>query len=424
MTRRNWWVWSIILFFIAFAVAGSGLKVGKIFNKTLCSETQELHSEEKKIVGFLLPGTSPIVMENYKLKNLALLGERKNSSISRQQALPTWGDRSLQTVRLIPGGQSIGVKVSTKGVLVVGYRLIDGMRGQASPGENAGVRIGDVITKINDKTVHSIDDVQKAMSGNAATPLKLSVIRQKKILVKTLVPVEDRNDRKLQLGLYVRDSASGIGTMTFYDPVSGRYGALGHIISDRDTGQPILINNGRILASTVQAIEKGAEGKPGEKIAFFSEHDKSLGSVDQNTPFGIYGKLLQTRGQAAFTCRALPIARADEVHEGRAQILTVLSGHRVETFDIKILNTMPQQYPATKSMVIKIIDPRLLRATGGIIQGMSGSPIIQDGKLVGAVTHVFVNDPTCGYGVHIEWMLRGSGIMGGEKAANKARDAS
>ncbi|MDD9149310.1 SpoIVB peptidase [Sporolactobacillus sp. CQH2019] len=318
---------------------------------------------------------------------------------------------------LVPGGESIGVKLNTRGVLVVGYHLVDSAEGQASPGESAGIHIGDVITKINGKQMVSIRDIRQVITDSrGGTPVRLTVLRQQTLLDKKLVPVRDRNNLHYQLGLYIRDSASGIGTMTFYDPKTSSYGALGHVISDRDTGQPIRIREGSIVRSTVQAIERGSEGKPGEKIAYFPDNALSIGSVDKNTPFGIYGHLQGNYGaRSAGERKAIPIALADQVREGPAQILTVLDGNKVQAFDIKILNSVPQKYPATKGLVIKITDPRLLKATGGIIQGMSGSPIIQDGKLVGAVTHVFVSDPTSGYGVHIEWMLQEAGLAAYQK---------
>jgi stage IV sporulation protein B len=321
------------------------------------------------------------------------------------------GERSakLDHIRLVPGGESIGVKVNTKGVLVVGYHLIESPNGEASPGETAGIRVGDVITAIDGQQMKSIADIRKTMlqaSGDQA--LSVTVLRRQMPLKKKIIPVRDRLGNRCRLGLYVRDSASGIGTMTFYDPRSLIYGALGHVIADRDTGQPVLIRSGRIQHSTVQAIDRGTEGKPGEKIAFFSRNAVGSGTVEKNTPFGIYGRLgnhFTGHGQS------LPVASADEVREGPAKILTVLNGTKVQAFDIAILNAAGQDHPATKGLVIKVTDRKLLQATGGIIQGMSGSPIIQNGKLIGAVTHVFVNDPTCGYGVYIEWMLRETGLL-------------
>lgn len=185
-----------------------------------------------------------------------------------------------------------------------------------------------------------------------------------------------------------------------------------------DTKKPIVVENGEIVKSTVTSIEKGTGGNPGEKLARFSSERKTIGDINRNSPFGIFGTLHQPI-QNNISDQALPVAFSTEVKKGPAEILTVIDDDKVEKFDIEIVSTTPQKFPATKGMVLKITDPRLLKETGGIVQGMSGSPIIQNGKVIGAVTHVFVNDPTSGYGVHIEWMLSEAGIdiYGKEKAS-------
>jgi stage IV sporulation protein B len=317
----------------------------------------------------------------------------------------------LPDIRIVPGGESIGVKLNSVGVLVVGYHLVQTKNGDVSPGEDAGIKVGDIITAINGHNVENMSDVKEYVreAGDSGDPVQMTVLRQEKKLEKTLKPAKDTNDNKFRIGLYIRDSAAGIGTMTFYDPKSGKYGALGHVISDIDTKQPIQVNNGEIVKSQVTSIDKGTDGHPGEKIATFPSDAKAIGNVTKNTPFGIFGTLDKKLTNGLMN-KAIPIALSDEVKEGPAKILTVVDGNKVEAFDIKVLSSVPQKYPATKGLVIKITDPRLLKKTGGIVQGMSGSPIIQNGKLIGAVTHVFVNDPTSGYGVHIEWMLKEAGI--------------
>jgi len=176
-----------------------------------------------------------------------------------------------------------------------------------------------------------------------------------------------------------------------------------------DTQKAITLNDGQIVSSLVTSIEKGSNGDPGEKLARFTNDRKILGTITKNSPFGIFGKLNEPIKNDIMD-KAMPITLSYQVKEGPAKILTVVEGENVKEFDIEIVSSVPQKFPATKGMVIKVTDPELLEATGGIIQGMSGSPIIQDGKVVGAVTHVFVNDPTSGYGCHIEWMLQEAGI--------------
>lgn len=317
----------------------------------------------------------------------------------------------LKDMKVYPGGQSVGVKLNTLGVLVVGHHLVLADGKKVSPGEEAGIQLGDIITKINGKKINNMADVAPFVdeAGKNQKELDISLQRGKETLNATLQPVKDDKEKSFKLGLYIRDSAAGIGTMTFYEPKSHKYGALGHVISDMDTKQPIVVDNGQIVKSTVTAIEKGKNGAPGEKLARFSANREVIGDITTNSPFGIFGNLKKPITNGIMD-KPLPITLANQVKEGPAQILTVTDGDKVEAFDIEIVSTIPQKYPATKGMVLKVVDPKLLEKTGGIVQGMSGSPIIQDGKMIGAVTHVFVNDPTSGYGVHVEWMLNQAGI--------------
>ncbi|WP_242218869.1 SpoIVB peptidase [Bacillus cereus group sp. BfR-BA-01380] len=317
----------------------------------------------------------------------------------------------LKDFKVVPGGQSIGVKLNAKGVLVVGHHLIQTEKGKVSPGELAGVQVGDMITEINGKTIERMSDIAPFIhdSGKTGESLNLVLLRDGKYIRTKLTPQKDGGEQSYRIGLYIRDSAAGIGTMTFIHPESRKYGALGHVISDNDTKKPIQVEDGQIVRSTVTSIERGSNGDPGEKLARFSPDHEVIGNITTNSPFGIFGKL-NTEMKNGIMDEALPIALSHQVKEGPAKILTVINQDKVEAFDIEIVSTVPQKFPATKGMVVKITDKRLLEKTGGIVQGMSGSPIVQDGKLVGAVTHVFVNDPTSGYGVHIEWMLHEAGI--------------
>ncbi len=323
----------------------------------------------------------------------------------------TQKSRSLSSIRIIPGGESVGLKLRTKGVLVIGFHSFTTKSGSASPGEKAGLKVGDVITQLNQKTVSDLAELKDAVNkaGKNGQPITLGLERHHSKLTKTIIPKEDRANHTYQLGIFIRNQASGIGTLTFYDPITGNYGALGHVISNQESQSPMAVKDGLLLKSSVSAIERGSEGKPGEKIASFASERHPIGTIIKNTPFGVFGRLNTDLSNGVWN-KALPIAVGNQVKEGPAKILTVLNGQKVEAFDIQVLSSMPQSYPATKGLVIKVTDPRLLRATGGIVQGMSGSPIIQNGKLIGAVTHVFVNDPTSGYGVHIEWMLQEAGV--------------
>ena len=344
--------------------------------------------------------------------------------------LKLFGTIPLKTVRLnvipdlrvIPGGQTIGVKIKSAGVLVVGHHKVVNEDGKKlSPGEQADIRLGDLITEINGQPIRDVGKmaahVEKA--GKSGKPLLLTILRNGKKTQVSVQPVYDTEDKSYRLGLYIRDTAAGVGTLTFYAPDHGVYGALGHVITDMDTQTPIVVGRGEIVHSTVTSINKSQTGTPGEKRAHFFNEDRVLGTIEKNTNFGIFGRM-NAVPEFGMMKEAIPVAFADEVKEGPAHIMTVVEGNKVERYDIRIVHVAKQETPATKGMIIKITDPRLIEKTGGIVQGMSGSPIIQDGKLVGAVTHVFVNDPTSGYGCFIEWMLRDAGIMVSPESQLKA----
>ncbi|WP_173275561.1 SpoIVB peptidase [Paenibacillus sp. NEAU-GSW1] len=325
-------------------------------------------------------------------------------------------------LKVIPGGQTIGVKVKSAGILVVGHHQVADNNGiKKSPGEEAGLKLGDLIVKIDGKVINEVRKVAEIVeqAGIAKKPLAITYKRNGTLAETRLSPVLDAQERNWRLGLYIRDSAAGVGTLTFYAPDQGVYGALGHVITDMDTQTPIEVGDGQILQSSVTSINKSQNGDPGEKRAHFVKEGKVLGNIERNTPFGIFGKMNENPNHS-YSEKSIPVAFAEEVKEGPAQILTVVNGQRVERFDIEISHVTKQPAPATKGMVIKITDKRLLDKTGGIVQGMSGSPIIQNGKLVGAVTHVFVNDPSSGYGCFIEWMLQDAGVlMRSDKSGHK-----
>jgi stage IV sporulation protein B len=350
----------------------------------------------------------PISLESYKAGQT-------------EMKLKLFGTIPLKTVKvnvvpdlkIIPGGHTIGVKLKSAGVLVVGHHLVTiAEEKKISPGEEAKIQLGDLIVKLNGKTITDVSKVSDLVTaaGENKKTIVLTVNRNNEILEIQMQPAYDIVDKTYRLGLYIRDSAAGVGTLTFYAPDQGVYGALGHVITDMDTQTPITVGTGEIVHSNVTSISKSHNGEPGEKRAQFSKESKVLGNIEKNTSFGIFGQMSELP-EHSLTEEAIPVAFSEEVKEGPAQIYTVVSGQKVEKFDIEVVHVSKQDFPATKGMVIKITDPRLLEKTGGIVQGMSGSPIIQNGKVIGAVTHVFVNDPSSGYGCFIEWMLQDAGIM-------------
>lgn len=383
-----------------------GLRLGLIlFISVFCSFFVSGTSLQQ-FEGIALETTAAQKMDNHVTvqKDVAL---KRKASTTNADMTPI--DRN--EIKIIPGGQSIGVQLETLGVLVVGHHVVQGETGKLSPGEEAKVDVGDIIIEINGNEIKTMRDIKPFVNeaGKNNKALNIKIKRGKETIETSLNPALDKKDNEYKIGLYIRDSAAGIGTMTFYDPETKRYGALGHVISDISTKKPIEMVNGSIVGSTVTAIEKANHGNPGEKQARFSMDRQQLGSIIKNTPHGIFGILNDDISNGKYD-KPLEITQAHEVKEGPAKILTVVDKEKVEEFDVEIISSVPQKKKDIKGMVIKITDPELLERTGGIVQGMSGSPIIQDGKIVGAITHVFLNDPTSGYGVHIEWMLQDANI--------------
>lgn len=316
-------------------------------------------------------------------------------------------------VQLVAGGHSIGVLLQAKGVLVVGYaNVATPDRDQPSPARQAGIQPGDVILRIENIAVQNDTQVSSLIDQLARKKemLRFQVKRKGKLKDYLIKPEFCRETRRYRIGLYIRDGAAGVGTLTFFEPVSKKYGALGHVITNSETNESLDLRDGKIVGALVQGIRKGERGRIGEKIGLFLGGRKTTGSIEKNSRCGIFGRLDRGLSNPRLP-GTVPAAMGRQVREGEAEILTVLNGEKIESFRVEIQSVFPQPRPDGKSFIIKITDPDLLRRAGGIVQGMSGSPVIQNGKLVGAVTHVFVNDPTRGYGVLAEIMLEEAGLL-------------
>lgn len=315
--------------------------------------------------------------------------------------------------QMVVGGHSIGVLLKSEGVMVVSHGSVKAPDGKTyQPGKEAGIEVGDTILRINGETVTSEGHVAQLVerAARAGSGVTVEIKRRGHLLYKQVIPVKDRDSGRYRIGLYVREGAVGVGTLTFYDPVTKKYGALGHIITDSDTNRPINVSEGHLVEANINAIEPGYPGEPGEKIASFPDEDQWIGNIEKNTSFGIFGTMNRPVGNRWYP-DPIPVAMSSQVKEGPAEIVTVVNGLNLEKFSIQIVRVIQQPSADGKGLVIKVTDPRLLDRTRGIVQGMSGSPIIQDGKLIGAVTHVFVNDPTRGYGILAEWMMQEAGIL-------------
>jgi stage IV sporulation protein B len=314
---------------------------------------------------------------------------------------------------LIPMGNAVGINIQSEGVMVVGVPeiLSDGV--SVSPARDAGVSAGDIITQIGAQHVSSNEDLKSAIDKLDGSPIPLKVTRGSNILQLKLTPHKGA-DGHCELGLWMRDGIAGIGTLTFYDPDTGAFGALGHSVNDIESGVIIPLRDGTIMHSVVTDVIVGKAGMPGQLRGSFSV-DNVLGSLTINSPSGIFGKM--EAGDMIRGKTALPAAKTSEIKTGPATILSNVSGSEVREYKVEVTRIYTGSEAVGRSMMISVTDQDLIKQTGGIVQGMSGSPIIQNGKLIGAVTHVLVNDPTRGYGISIENMLDSISNNLGQKAA-------
>ncbi len=306
----------------------------------------------------------------------------------------------VEETEVIPCGTPFGIKMFTNGVVVVGTSDLETEEGIVNPAIVAGIRTGDVILSIDGESVNQNEEVARIVEESGGEPLQLTVQRETKTFTATLQPVLPLGETAYKGGLWVRDSTAGIGTITFYDPQAQVFGGLGHGICDVDTRELLPMRSGEIVPVTIHDVVKGQSGAAGELRGYFTS-DTASGFLLSNEETGVYGHMESSPVQQ----QAVPVAMKQEVRTGAAQILSTVSGDSPEYYDIEILSIDYQSGSAVKNMVIQVTDADLLEKTGGIVQGMSGSPILQNGKLVGAVTHVFLQDATQGYAIFAENML-------------------
>ena len=301
------------------------------------------------------------------------------------------------------GGDCLGFSLKTKGLLIVGSNYVFTKNGAINPFINTGLQVGDIIKKINNEEVATIDQLNDILKDSTGEPLNITIQRNNEVFNYLITPQKDIFSGEYKLGLWIKNNTEGVGTLTFVEDENLRFGSLGHAIYSANNDIPMQINSGEIYDCNVVGIKKGVDGAPGEIIGAFSKTNP-LGDIDKNCEYGVYGfinndsELLKEKQLIGVGCRA-------SVKPGKAQIFSCLDGENIESYDIEIIKVSYQSSSNQKSLVFRVIDKELIKKTGGIIQGMSGSPIVQNNKIIGAVTHVFVNDPTKGFGIYLDWML-------------------
>lgn len=307
----------------------------------------------------------------------------------------------IEKIKVVPVGKIIGLKLYTDGVLVVGISEDE----ENSVEKEIDINPGDIILEINGKLVKSINTLKEIVNNSKGENLKLKIMRNGNILNTNIIPTKIEGE-KYQLGLWVKDAATGVGTMTFYEPDSKKFAILGHGITDSDTNKLIKIDYGDLVTAKVISLKRGVENEPGE-IKGTIINSQSIGKIDKNTQFGVFGALNNLTSLNIDTSKAIEIASRDEIKEGEAKIIcSINTSNNPKEYKIEIQKIYKENDYNNKSMLIKIVDEELLTETGGIIRGLSGAPIIQNNKFVGAVTNVLVSNPEIGYAVFADMMIK------------------
>ena len=304
-----------------------------------------------------------------------------------------------EDIKLIPGGIPFGVKFNTQGVVVISTKEVLTAGGAKNPAADAGLKPKDVIIEANGKGINSVSALSEICDSSCGAPVNITYVRDGKEYKTKITPAYSKADAKYLLGINIRDSGAGLGTVTYIIPETLEFAGLGHGICDSESGKLVPMSRGLVTDVKVSGIKKGVSGAPGEIKGYFGSSKK--GTLYKNTECGVYGMLTDMPEGVG---KAISIGDRNEIRDGEAYIICTLDGSGPKKYNVEISN-IDREAMGSKCFTIKIKDRSLINLTGGIVQGMSGSPIIQNGKLVGAVTHVLINDPTVGYGIFIENML-------------------
>lgn len=311
----------------------------------------------------------------------------------------------LENIEVVPIGKIIGLKLYTNGVLIVGMSEIENINNEMEkPFENVDIQEGDTIIKVNETEIDSIESLKEEVNNSNGGTINLTLVRDGSVLTSNIVPTQTE-ENEYKLGLWVRDAATGVGTITYYEPETKQFAALGHGITDSDTDKLIDIESGELVTSNIISIKKGESGIPGE-IKGSILNGLTIGNVNKNSIFGIYGELTNLSSLNIDNSKIMKIALRSEIKTGKASVICNINGKETKEYSINIDKIYLDNDSSNKSFIITVTDKELIEKTGGIIRGLSGAPIIQNGKFVGAVTNVLVQDPKIGYGVFADLMIK------------------
>lgn len=360
-----------------------------------------------------MPWLVPLAPTGAQAAEAVPAGNSYNTTLSILGKIPVKTVRAVVVDRraVTVCGTPFGIKMFSDGAMVVGFTDLHTKNGNANPAKSAGLKMGDLLLSIGGQKTTGNDDVAGALQKSGGKALAVVYQRDGKQYTTSLQPVQTTDSTDWHAGMWVRDSSAGIGTLTFVDNSTGIYGGLGHSISDADTGQSIALLSGEIAPVTITGYVAGAAGTPGELKGRFTG-ELAMGDIVTNGSSGVYGHI-----RTVLTGQDMTVAQAQEVRQGPAKILTTIGGGEPVWYDVEIERLSLTEEDPNRNMVLHVTDEALLQKTGGIVQGMSGSPVVQDGRLVGAVTHVLVNDPTRGFGIFAENMLATADAAAAKSAA-------
>ena len=395
-------IFKIILILVLLIILAYGANITSIPESIILFENEEfsidmiagIKLQETIAVGSNLGTKVSSNLDNQKQYNLSLLGFN----------LKTITANIIENTKVIPLGNLIGLKLYTDGVLVVGMSEIKGEDNKIyKPYEETGIKQGDSIIEINDVKVNTTEELIECVSKCKGEAIDITYVKDGNVLETQIKPVKT-SENTYKIGLWVRDAEAGIGTATFYDKESNSFSALGHGIQDIDTKELVDISSGEFVTTQILNIDKGEKEKPG-KIEGTIEDCRKIGEIYSNTDFGIYGNLINTNGLNISGIKEVEVASRNKIQLGKATVICTLEDGKRKEYEAEIQKIYINNDENNKSMVVKITDEELLEKTGGIVQGMSGSPILQNGKLIGCLTHVFVSDPTKGYALFADTMI-------------------